>query len=585
MRRVDVPRVPGHRVVVVELEGVAGRRERLPPRRQVDEAAQPPVGSEHRAQVRVLEGDRAVVLPARRDAVVRLRHDPALAARGQLGERQSPVRPCHHRAPRRPADRDWHVARRPEHTGRDGVGAGDDGVEVGAGAHVDLRDARAGQDVVELVEQQDAPQPVELRLPAAVAAQRVERLRILQRPLAAPVAALHRGLRRVRAAVVLEVELAHDRPQIPRVGREVVEERIRRPQLRLRQPGEVAHPPQPLEHLRGRPAAAVAVAEDQQRVARARMILVRRHGAAQLGHGRLRVVRVGGREVREDLAPVEPLPGERMALRRREAVPGEFLREEAVDAREAHELRELRGVAEHVGQPQLGAAAAEVLLEPALAVEELAGQRLPRGQVAVGLHPHRADREPLPARDRLAHAGEERRRALRQPRVVLCLRVREAVLGIRVHQPQLRGRRAHELAPRLLERPQPRRVEVGVADRAHPVQLARAAAEEPGQPAAVAVERERVQLGEEQSRPGGVDARLALQRPEHLEVVPLLPRPGVEAGELAARAARTTPPHPGPPRRSRTGRCRRARARTGSARRPRRARRAPPPAGPCAARS
>ena len=113
MRRVDVPRVPRDRVVLVELEGVPGRRERLAPRCQVDEAAQPPVGSDLRPQVRVLEHDRAVVLAARRDAVVRLRHHPARAALRQLGEHEPPVRPRHHGAPRRPADGDGHVTGRP----------------------------------------------------------------------------------------------------------------------------------------------------------------------------------------------------------------------------------------------------------------------------------------------------------------------------------------------------------------------------------------------------------------------------------------------------------------------------------------
>ena len=134
----------------------------------------------------------------------------------------------------------------------------------------------------------------------------------------------------------------------------------------------------------------------------------------------------------------------------------------------AHQLRELRGVAEHVGQPELGAAAAELSLEPALAVRNWRTSDSPRRQVAVGLHPPRRRPASIGRAHRRAHAGEQLGRALLQPRVVLRLRVREAVLGIRVHQPQLRRRRAHELAPRLLQRPQPRRVEVGVADRGSP---------------------------------------------------------------------------------------------------------------------
>ena len=49
------------------------------------------------------------------------------------------------------------------------------------------------------------------------------------------------------------------------------------------------------------------------------------------------------------------------------------------------------------------------------------------------------------------------------PRVLLGLRAGEAVLGQLVHQPHRRGERPHALAHRLAHRPQPRRVDVGVA--------------------------------------------------------------------------------------------------------------------------
>ena len=163
------------------------------------------------------------------------------------------------------------------------------------------------------------------------------------------------------------------------------------------------------------------------------MVAVGAHVAAQLGDARLGVVRVGGREVREDLAAVDPLPRERVVLGRVEAVPRELLREEPRDPGLAHELRELAGVAEDVGLPELGAAPAELALEEALAVEELAGERLAGRQVAVGLDPRPADRRPLPARDALADVVPQRRVALADPGVVLGLRGAEDVLGVLVH--------------------------------------------------------------------------------------------------------------------------------------------------------
>ena len=174
-----------------------------------------------------------------------------------------------------------------------------------------------------------------------------------------------------------------------------------------------------------------------------------------------------------------------------------------------------------------------MLLEPALAVEELAGQRLPRGQVAVG-STHIA-----PTGSHCPRATASRTRAKSAARAppatrMLCLRAREAVLGIRVHQPQLRGRRAHELAPRLLERPQPRPCQ-GERGRSRS-RCSSPSGGESWAAATVAVEREGVQLGAEQSRPGpGRRPARAPARRAPSRSYRSLPRPSVEAGEPRAQ--------------------------------------------------
>ena len=69
-------------------------------------------------------------------------------------------------------------------------------------------------------------------------------------------------------------------------------------------------------------------------------------------------------------------------------------------------------VAEHVRQPQLRAAAAELALEEPLAVQQLAHQRLAGRQVGVRLDPGAADRDPLPrGRRRRARGRTARARA------------------------------------------------------------------------------------------------------------------------------------------------------------------------------
>ena len=385
---------------------------------------------------------------------------------------------------------------------------------------------------MELVEQQRLPQARERLARIGLARERGEQLRVVQRALAAAVAALDLRLRRVGAAVQLEVELADDRAQVGRVGFEVVEELDGRAQRRARQPVDVARPGEPLEHPGRRPAAAVAVPEHHQRVVRAAVVLVDGALAVQLLDGRLGVVGVGGREVRQDLAAVQPLPGERVVFGLGEAVPGQLLRQEAGDAGLAHQLRELGGVAEDVGVPELRAVAAELAREEALAVEELTRERLAAREVAVGLDPRPADRDPAAGGDRLADALEQRRGAIAQPGVVLRLRVGEDVLGIVVEQPQLCGRGADQLAVGLLERPQPGGVEVGVADGGGEVQGARGPSEQPVQVGAVAVDRERVQLGQQLARPRGLRDRL--QREQELQIVERAPGVRVDRRHVAA---------------------------------------------------
>ena len=96
------------------------------------------------------------------------------------------------------------------------------------------------------------------------------------------------------------------------------------------------------------------------------------------------------------------------------------------------QLREGRGVAEGVRQPHPLGLHAELLQEEPLAVDELPGQRLAAGQVAVGLHPHAADRRPLPVLDRLLDPLPDLRVVLLDPGVLLGLGAGEDELRVLV---------------------------------------------------------------------------------------------------------------------------------------------------------
>ena len=77
------------------------------------------------------------------------------------------------------------------------------------------------------------------------------------------------------------------------------------------------------------------------------------------------------------------------------------------------------GVAEGVRQPDAVLLDAELLGEEPAAVHQLPSQRLAAGHVAVGLHPHSADRHERALADRLADAFEQLRSRLLDPRVLL----------------------------------------------------------------------------------------------------------------------------------------------------------------------
>ncbi len=544
--RLELPRVPLDRAVDGELEHVPGSGERLAAGRAVDEREQPAAGVELRSQVRVLEHEpvdpHGVVGLHRQAEPVRRRLDHDQLAAGVLG----------HLAPgeRREVERrrvgaglaersDGGVAQARRARGHRGV--------VALGVFVDRVDRAARQDVVELVEQQRPPQRAQLvrrvRRSPQPKRQRGRRLGLVQQPLARAVAALGARLARVRPAVELEVQLADQRRRVRQLLREPGEERVARADLDLRHALQVARSAGQLEHLRHGPSPAVAVSEHQQARRRAVVVAVARRRGPQLGDRDLRVVGVGGREVREHRRAVDALPAERVVRRARELVPRELLGQEAVDPGAPEDLRHLPVVAERVRAPVLAAAPPEPRLERTLAVEQLPHERLARRQVAVRLHPRAADDLPPSFTHALAHAREQIRRVLLEPRVVLRGGRREPVLRVALHEHELVRERADDLAARLGERPQPRGVEMGVADRRHPVHAPGVAVGEqrgedlprarllPGLPHGA----EAVELGQQETGPGGLEIGLGLELAQRLEVPRRLPRRGVEAHELAAR--------------------------------------------------
>ena len=88
-------------------------------------------------------------------------------------------------------------------------------------------------------------------------------------------------------------------------------------------------------------------------------------------------------------------------------VPRDLLGEEPPGAGQLHDLRQGRGVAEGVGQPDLLALDPEIVQEELLADHELPGHRLAADHVGVGLDPHAADGHEPAGVDLFLHPLEE----------------------------------------------------------------------------------------------------------------------------------------------------------------------------------
>ena len=136
---------------------------------------------------------------------------------------------------------------------------------------------------------------------------------------------------------------------------------------------------------------------------------------------------------------------------------------------------------------------------------------------------------------------------LPHPVVLVGLRAAEPKLGVAGHVGGLGAEAAHQLAMRLLQRPQPGGVDVGMSDRRELVHHRGVATHQqaledvgclvPGAPVVLDPHvAEAVQLGQELARPGWVEpvGSVGLEPPQHVEVVVKLPCLGIEASDVAA---------------------------------------------------
>ena len=302
-----------------------------------------------------------------------------------------------------------------------------------------------------------------------------QELRVVQQELALAVVTFGAGLAGQRAAMQFQVELTVPDRQILRLGLDTLEELPHRARPHARTARHVGHQGGVVQHLAGRPAAAIAMAVGRYEFAVCLLLvevapgaqhLLRRHHAVvgravrQMADFVRRGHEVGQHPCAVDALPPEQLVGQAVIL-----VPADLRRDEPVQAGLSDQLRQRAGEAERVGQPhhrRLGLAEFVAKILPA--EQELARQRFRARCVAIGLDPGAAHHLPAPVLYALFDAVEDLRIILFGVFVELGLALGEDVVGVVVHHAQHVAERSAAFAARLRQRPQPGHVDMGMTN-------------------------------------------------------------------------------------------------------------------------
>ncbi len=330
---------------------------------------------------------------------------------------------------------------------------------------VRLGDTRAGQDVVELVEQQRLEQRTH-RLVGCLAPVRRrlgdgEELEVVQPDLDLAVVALDLVLVGERAAVQLEIHLARIQRRLGHFPLERVHEVADRGVRRTRASRQILYPPRRLQHLEFGSAAAVAFA-------------IRHEPATGRGFGanaRRRPGEIGGIgttaeriEMGQHPRAVQPLPVKRVIGEAVGVVPAHFGCEEVFHTAALHDLWNGGAVAEGVREQKTVGGVAEPALRVTLPPQKLAHHALAAGNVAVALDPYAAVRLIASRAHRVRHPLKQGGVVAAQHFAVAGGALHKAVLRVARHQVELVGIGAGALFDGVVGRPQPRGVHVGVTD-------------------------------------------------------------------------------------------------------------------------
>ena len=323
---------------------------------------------------------------------------------------------------------------------------------------IDPLDAGAGDDVMELVLQDDLVQIVPV-LVHRLAGQDVKQLQIVHGDFRIPVVLLHLVHLGQGTTVQLQVQLAVVNRQLILALLHLLHEVADGGRLDHRHTVQALGTLQEFQHTVGGTAAAVTVAVGSQtHIAGALVHQLLGHGGQEVHIGN----EVGPVQVGQHFAAVQAPPDEGVGRELVQVAPVHLGGVEILDTAALHDLRNSSAVAEGIGKPEGIGLVIQVLHGIALAVHKLTDHGFGACDVAVAFHPDTAVGLIAALSDALLDSLEDVGVILPHPVQVQDGGLNEGILGVQVHQGQGLGIGTGALADGLLHGPQPGGIHVGM---------------------------------------------------------------------------------------------------------------------------
>ena len=335
----------------------------------------------------------------------------------------------------------------------EGLGAeqGDIGIHLPVIHIIYLRNARTGQDIMELVQQQITHRFV--IIPAQRTAREHAGIFCIQHlGFGDTVLPLHLMILCKRAAMEFKIQFIIYNRQRVGIFLEFMEECADTCRLCFGQYRAVRHAFRLFTHSACGASAPIAEAVGEQ--THIRSILVTYTGSRVIHLARIHMSSGYG-NMAKHLAAVNSLPNEGIMLRRVYFIAIQLVCCEIPAAASQHDLGNRGIVAEGIGQPKCITGLPEVLLHEALSIQELADHRFARCDVAVTLHIDAAVDFVASLHDTHAKFLEYRRVIILQPLRMQCGGLHERKGRILSHKRQHTRKGAGAFPYRLLYRPKP----------------------------------------------------------------------------------------------------------------------------------